>query len=76
MAQKRITARIHRMEDDNFGECAPVGEGGSELRIHRGPGYRFHFIQTRSEIVVLLAGGDKSTQDKDIQAAIRLAKEL
>jgi len=76
MAQKRITARIQRMEDDNYGDCAPVGEGVSELRIHCGPGYRVYFIQNGIEIVILLAGGDKSTQDKDIQAAIILSKQL
>jgi putative addiction module killer protein len=76
MAKKRITARIHRMEDGNFGDCGPVGEGVSELKIHCGPGYRVYFIQSGIEIVILLAGGDKSTQEKDIQAAINLSKEL
>jgi putative addiction module killer protein len=75
-ANKRITARIHRMEDDNFGDCAPVGDGVSELRIHCGPSYRVYFIPNGIEIIILLAGDDKCTQDKDIQAAIDLSKEL
>jgi putative addiction module killer protein len=74
MAKKRITARIQRMEDDNFCDCAPVVEGVS--RIHCGSGYRVYFIQNRIEIVILLAGGDQSTQEKDIEAAINLSKEL
>jgi putative addiction module killer protein len=76
MARKRITARIHRMEDDNFGDCAPVGEEIFEMRIHCGPGYRIYFIQRGSKIIILLAGGDKSTQDRDIQTAINLSKQL
>lgn len=75
-AVHRIQARIDRAEDGNFGDCAPVGEGVSEMRIHYGPGYRIYFIQRGLEIVILLAGGDKSTQPKDIKTALELARQL
>jgi putative addiction module killer protein len=72
----RIQARIDRAELGNFGDCAPVGEGVSEMRIHVGPGYRIYFVERGLEIIVLLAGGDKSTQAKDIKLAHKLAKQL
>lgn len=72
----RVQARIDRVEDGNFGDCEPVGEGVSEMRIHFGPGYRVYITQIGLEVVVLLAGGDKSTQAKDIKKALRLAREL
>ena len=72
----RIQARIDRAELGNFGDCEPVGEGVSEMRIHFGPGYRVYFAQRGSLIVLLLVGGDKSTQAKDIKAAIKLNREL
>ncbi|SFX49075.1 putative addiction module killer protein [Janthinobacterium lividum] len=72
----RIQARIDRAEDGNFGDCKPVGHGVLEMRIDYGPGYRVYFTQRGIEIVILLAGGDKSTQAKDIQIALRLAQEL
>ena len=75
-AARRIQARIDRAEDGNFGDCKPVGQGVSEMRVDYGPGYRVYFTQRGVEIVILLAGGDKSTQAKDIKAALRLAKEL
>jgi putative addiction module killer protein len=75
-AMRRVQARIDRAEDGNFGDCEPVGEGVSEMRIHYGPGYRVYFTQRGMEIVVLLAGGDKRTQSKDIKAALKLAREL
>ncbi|ULH12440.1 type II toxin-antitoxin system RelE/ParE family toxin [Serratia marcescens] len=75
-AQKRIQTRIDRAEGGNFGDCEPVGEGVSEMRIHYGPGYRVYFVQQGMEIVILLAGGDKSTQSKDIKAALELARQL
>ena len=75
-AVRRIQARIDRAEDGNFGDAAPVGEGVSEMRIHHGPGYRVYFTKRGIEIVILLAGGDKSTQSKDIRAALELARKL
>lgn len=75
-AAARIQARIDRAEDGNFGDCEPVGEGVSEMRIHFGPGYRVYFAQRGKEWVVLLAGGDKASQNKDIKAALKLAREL
>jgi putative addiction module killer protein len=59
----------------NSGDVRPVGEGVSELRIHHGPGYRVYYAQRGAVLIVLLCGGDKSTQNKDIQKAKRLAKE-
>ena len=73
---RRIQVRIDRAEDGNFGDCEPVGEGVSEMRIHYGPGYRVYFMQRGMEIVILLAGGDKSTQAKDIKAALKFARQL
>jgi putative addiction module killer protein len=75
-AKARIQARIDRMALGNFGDAAPVGEGVSELRIHYGPGYRVYFIQRGDELVILLGGGDKGTQRRDIQTALALAREL
>ena len=75
-AVARIQMRIDRAEDGNFGDCEPVGEGVSEMRIHYGPGYRLYFVRRGKEWVVLLAGGDKSSQIKDIKAALRLAREM
>lgn len=72
----RIQARIDRAEMGNLGDCEPIGEGVSEMRIHFGPGYRVYLMQRGGEIIVLLAGGDKSTQAKDIQTALKLAREL
>jgi len=75
-ARRRIHVRIDRAEDGNFGDCAPVGEGVSEMRIHYGPGYRVYFTQVGLEIVILLAGGDKSSQSQDITRAQALARQL
>jgi len=75
-AMRRIQMRIDRAEDGNFGDCSPVGEGVSEMRIHYGAGYRIYFTQVDLKIIVLLAGGDKSTQNKDIDLALKLARQL
>ena len=75
-ARARILARIERLATGNPGDVKAVGEGVSELRIDYGPGYRVYYTQYGRSVVVLLAGGDKSTQAKDIKTAIRLAKNL
>src|SRR5262245_45653375 len=75
-ARARVQARIERLASGSFGDVQPVGEGVSELRIHYGPGYRVYFKQRRRELIILLAGGDKSTQAKDIRIALRLARNL
>lgn len=72
----RINARLRRViETGNFGDVRLVREGVSEMRIDYGPGYRIYYIQSGSALIVLLAGGDKSTQDGDIKRAIDIAKE-
>lgn len=75
-AKARIQARIDRIELGNFGDVVSVGDGVSELRIHYGPGYRVYFVQRGSVVVVLLSGGDKSSQDSDIKKAKELVKQL
>ncbi|HEY3320121.1 MAG TPA: type II toxin-antitoxin system RelE/ParE family toxin [Planctomycetota bacterium] len=72
----RIQARIERLAFGNPGDVGPVGAGVSELRIHYGPGYRVYFKKRGRELIILLAAGDKSTQAKDIRAALRLAADL
>jgi putative addiction module killer protein len=75
-AKARIQARIDRMELGNFGDVAPVGQGVSEMRIFYGTGYRVYFVQRGSLLVILLCGGDKSTQASDIDKAKKLAQQL
>jgi putative addiction module killer protein len=75
-ARAKIAARIDRLALGNPGGVEPVGEGISELRIVYGPGYRVYFVQWGQTLIVLLCGGDKSTQTKDIKAAKRLAADL
>ena len=75
-ARARIQARIDRLEIGNPGDVKPVGEGVSEMRIDYGPGYRVYFVQRGAAIVVLLAGGDKRTQERDIKTALQLARNL
>lgn len=75
-AKTRIDIRVRRLSLGNPGDVRPVGDGVSELRIDYGPGYRVYFIQQGAVLIVLLAGGDKSSQDRDIKAAKKLAREL
>jgi putative addiction module killer protein len=75
-AKARIDIRIRRLSLGNPGDVKPVGEGVSELRVDYGPGYRVYFVRRGNEFVVLLAGGDKSSQDRDIRRTKDLAREL
>jgi putative addiction module killer protein len=75
-ARARVLARIERLASGNPVDVAPVGDGVSELRIDYGPGYRVYFKQQGRRLIVLLAGGEKSTQSKDIRTALKLAREL
>jgi putative addiction module killer protein len=74
-ARAKIALRVRRLAFGNPGDVKPVGEGISELRIHHGAGYRVYFVQRGSLLIVLLCGGDKASQDKDIVTAKKLAKE-
>lgn len=75
-ARARVMVRIERLAAGNPGDVKPVGEGVSEMRINYSSGYRIYYKQQGNEVVVLLAGGDKRTQVKDIKAALRLARNL
>jgi putative addiction module killer protein len=75
-AKARILKRLDRARDGNLGDIAPVGGGVSEMRIFYGPGYRVYFVQRGSELIVLLCGGNKSTQSADIEEARALAMEI
>jgi putative addiction module killer protein len=75
-AQRRIQVRIDRFEAGNPGDVRPVGGGVSEMRIDYGPGYRVYFAQRGVTLVILLAGGDKRSQQQDIAMALKLAGEV
>ncbi len=75
-ARARILVRIKRLAAGNPGDVKPVGESISEIRIDYGPGYRVYYKRAGQTVVVLLAGGDKRTQNKDIKTAQRLAKDI
>jgi putative addiction module killer protein len=75
-AKRAIAARVDRLASGNPGDVKPVGHGVSELRIRFGPGYRVYYLHRGSVLIVLLCGGDKSSQDVDIAKACAMAKEL
>ena len=75
-ARARVLVRIERLAGGNPGDVKAVGEGVSELRIDYGPGYRVYYKKQGQKLIILLAGGDKRTQAKDIKAALRLARNL
>lgn len=75
-AKARVAMRLRRAELGNLGDVRPVGDGVSELRIDYGPGYRVYFVWRGQQLIVLLCGGDKSSQARDIERATKLAKEL
>jgi putative addiction module killer protein len=75
-ARARITARIRRLSLGNPGDVRPVGSGVSEMRIDYGPGYRVYFVTRGDVLVILLCGGDKRTQDRDIKRALQLTQEV
>ena len=72
----RILSRIKAAESGNFGDCGPVGDGVSEMRIHFGPGYRVYYGQEGINVYLLIAGGDKGSQDRDIKSARAMWNEL
>ncbi|MBU6185452.1 MAG: type II toxin-antitoxin system RelE/ParE family toxin [Synechococcales bacterium] len=75
-SKARIDIRIRRLSTGNPGDVKPVGQGVSELRIDYGPGYRVYFVQRGETLIILLAGGDKRTQEQDIITALDLAQDL
>ncbi|MCZ7626325.1 MAG: addiction module protein [Candidatus Methylomirabilota bacterium] len=76
VGRARIVHRIRSAEHGNFGDCEPVGEGVSEMRIHVGPGYRVYFTRRGEVMYLLLLGGDKSSQKRDITHAVEMARAL
>ncbi|MEW6501808.1 MAG: type II toxin-antitoxin system RelE/ParE family toxin [Thermodesulfobacteriota bacterium] len=76
IGRARIIHRIRAAEAGNFGDCQPVGEGVSEMRIHVGPGYRLYFMQRGEVVYLLLLGGDKSGQKRDITRALEMARRV
>ena len=76
IGKAQVALRLDRAARGNFGDCEPVGEGVSEMRIHYGPGYRVYFTRRGKVIYLLLLGGDKSTQQRDIKRAINMASAL
>lgn len=76
LGRARIVHRIRSAEFGNFGDCEPVGEGVSEMRIHFGLGYRVYFTRRGEVVYLLLLGGDKSSQKRDIKRAIEMARTI
>lgn len=75
-ARDRILVRLRRLMLGNPGDVRPLGEGVSELRIHWGPGYRVYFVTRGDHVIILLGGGTKHTQARDIREALRLARAI
>ena len=75
-ARARVLVRIDRLAEGNHGDCKPVGQGVQEMRIDYGPGYRVYYVKRGQELIVLLAGGHKKTQQRDIRRALELAENL
>ena len=75
-ARTKITSRVARLRFGNAGDAKPVGEGVSEMRVHHGPGYRVYYKQAGQTIIVILCGGDKSSQSKDIKRAKGMATDF
>ena len=76
VGRARVIARIRSAEAGSFGDCEPVGDGITEMRIHCGPGYRIYFTRRGKALILLLVGGDKSSQKKDIKLARQMVKSL
>lgn len=76
VAKLRIAVRIRRLQNGNVGDAKPVGNGVFELRLNFGPGYRVYYTERGGELIILLAGGDKSTQQSDIEVAKKLAANI
>ncbi len=76
LVKARIEARIRRLQDGNPGNVEPVGDGVSELKLHFGSGWRVYYTERDGQIIILLAGGNKSTQQRDIKLALTLARNL
>jgi putative addiction module killer protein len=76
VGKAKVLVRIQRLAKGNPGDVKPVGDGISELRINRGPGYRIYYIRRGTALIILLCGGDKGSQEKDIAKARKLAGEL
>jgi putative addiction module killer protein len=75
-AQALVASRIDRLAAGSFGDVKSVGSGVMEARIHHGPGYRLYFTRRGRELILMLAGGDKSSQRRDIEAAIKIRSEI
>jgi len=76
VGKAQIALRLDRAAKGNFGDCEPVGAGVSEMRIHYGPGYRVYYTRRATVVYLLLLGGDKTTQKRDIKHAIAMARTL